>query len=108
MAGSYASEQSQCLIQFCFDETTKQFTQRKELPGFEDAKYLSYVNKKLAAVCRRNAAGITLWDISCDKTMTHLSETKHRVLLRRMIAIFIQPIIMKVRYQFIKRFKICL
>lgn len=75
-AGSYASEQSQCLIQFCFDETTKQFTQRKELPGFEDAKYLSYVNKKLAAVCRRNAAGITLWDISCDKTMTHLSETK--------------------------------
>ena len=75
-AGSYASEQSQCLIQFCFDETTKQFTKRKELPGFEDAKYLSYVNKKLAAVCRRNAAGITLWDISCDKTMTHLSETK--------------------------------
>ena len=44
-AGSYASEQSQCLIQFCFDETTKQFTKRKELPGFEDAKYLSYVNK---------------------------------------------------------------
>ena len=36
-AGSYASEQSQCLIQFCFDETTKQFTKRKELPGFEDA-----------------------------------------------------------------------
>ncbi|MFR2703662.1 MAG: hypothetical protein ACLTAQ_11450 [Longicatena caecimuris] len=44
-AGSYASEQSQCLIQFCFDETTtKHHGAAKSFLAFEDAKYLSCVS----------------------------------------------------------------
>lgn len=66
--GSYASNQSQAILQFIFDTEKKQWIKQEKFLPLQDTKYLALHDQTLMGITKKEKAGIFLYSLK-EKTL---------------------------------------